>query len=316
MRKITVFSLIAIMLIAMTGGSAFAGGGKQDSGGAKKRTFAVVYPLIHPVFDACTKTAQETAAKAGVNLIIDWPTVVDVNQQIQVMENLIAQKVDGIAIGALEPTALTPVINQAVAQGIKVIAFDTDAPDSRRLGYVGTDHTQWGLDLGEEIGKYLKGKGNIIVQMGAVTALNLNQRLDGIKKVLGEKYPGIKILDVQTGEGDPNKTLAAIENMVESYPDFDALVCIDGQGLPSAAMAWRAKGLKKPVFGGDDTDDIIQAIRDGIVTVALAQHQALWGETVIKELIDACDGKPVPVLFDAGTTKVTRDNVDSLYPKK
>jgi ribose transport system substrate-binding protein len=307
---------MAIMLIAVTIAPVFAGGGKQDSGGAKQRVFAIVYPLIHPVFDACTKSAEAEAAKQGVKLIIDGPTVVDVNMQIQIMENLIAQKVDGIAIGALEPTALVPVINQAVAQGIKVIAFDTDAPDSKRLGYIGTDHSQWGLDLGEEIGKHLNGKGQIIIQMGAVTALNLNQRLNGVKKTLAEKYPDIQILDVQSGEGDPNKTLAVVENLVESYPDFDAFAGMDGATGPAVAIAWRAKGLKKPVFCGDDTDDIIQAVRDGIITVTLAQHQSLWGETIIKELQDACDGKPVPVLFDAGTTKVTKENVDRLYPKK
>jgi ribose transport system substrate-binding protein len=316
MKKRTIFSVIAILLIAMTGGSAFAGGQKAATGEAKQRTFAIVYPLIHPVFDACTKSAQEEAAKQGVKLIIDGPTVVDVNMQIQIMENLIAQRVDGIAIGALEPTALVPVINQAVDQGIKVIAFDTDAPDSRRLGYIGTDHTQWGLDLGEEIGQRLNGKGKIIIQMGAVTALNLNQRLNGVRKTLAEKYPDIQILDVQSGDGDPNKTLAVVENLVESYPDFDAFAGMDGATGPAVAVAWRAKGLTKPVFCGDDTDDIVQAVRDGIITCTLAQHQSLWGATIIKELIDACDGKPVPELFDAGTTKVTRANVDQLYPKK
>lgn len=73
MRKRTIFSLMAIMLIAVTVGPVFAGGQKAITGEAKQRTFAIVYPLIHPVFDTCTKSAQEEAAKQGGKTNNRWP---------------------------------------------------------------------------------------------------------------------------------------------------------------------------------------------------------------------------------------------------
>ncbi len=302
--------LLALIPLAM----GFAGGASES--GTKTRTFAVIYPVIHPVFEPCSRGAEETAAAVGVKVIINGPATADVSQQIQIMENLIAQKVDGIAIGPTESTALTPLINRALSQGIKVICFDTDAPQSNRLGYIGTDHDKFGLHMGEVLGEILKGKGKVLVSMGVPTQQNLKQRLAGVKQVVAQKYPDITFVDEQTGEGDPNKTLANIENMVNAHPDFDALIGIDAAAGPAAAIVWKAKGLKKPTIVGDDTEDIIQGIRDGYITYTIAQNQYIWGQKIIEELMDACDGKPVPAFFDAGTRAVSKANVDKDYPKK
>ncbi|MDR1575272.1 MAG: substrate-binding domain-containing protein [Treponema sp.] len=310
-RKAGIF-IVLLLLLPLAAG--FAGGQKQ--GGAQTRTFAVIYPVIHPVFEPCSRGAEEAAAKLGYKVIINGPVTADVNQQIQIMENLIAQKVDGIAIGPTESTALTPLINRAMAQGIQVICFDTDAPESRRLGYIGTDHDKFGLHMGEVLGTILNGKGKVLVSMGVPTQLNLQQRLNGVKQVVAEKYPGISFIDEQTGEGDPNKTLANIENMVNAHPDFDALIGIDAAAGPAAAIVWKAKGLKKPTIVGDDTEDIIQGVRDGYITYTIAQNQYVWGQKIIEELKDACEGKSVPAFFDAGTRAVSLENVDKDYPKK
>jgi ribose transport system substrate-binding protein len=134
--------------------------------------------------------------------------------------------------------------------------------------------------------------------------------------VVAQKYPGITFIDEQTGEGDPNKTLANIENMVNAHPNFSALIGIDAAAGPAAAIVWKAKGLKQPAIVGDDTEDIVQGVRDGYITYTIAQNQYVWGEKIITTLIDACEGRPVEDFFDAGTRAVSKDYVEQLYGKK
>lgn len=283
---------------------------------ADKRTFGIVYPIIHPFFEGTSRGAEDTAAKMGIELIIKGPDRADVAQQIEIVENMIAMKVDGIAIGPTDSAALTPLIDKATAQGIKVVTFDTDAPNSKRLGYIGTDNVNAGKHMGEVLGKVLNGEGKTLVSMGIPTQENLIQRLKGVKETLAEKYPKISIIDEQTGQGDPNRTLANIEDMTNAHPDFNALIGIDAAAGPAAVIAWKAKGLKQSVIVFDDTDDIIQGVRDGQITVTIAQSQYVWGQNIVTELNDACDGKEIPAFNDAGTREVNINNVNELYPKK
>jgi ribose transport system substrate-binding protein len=142
-------------------------------------------------------------------------------QQVEILENLIAMKVDGIAVVPTDSETVAPIVNKAIEAGIQVIAFESDIPKSNRAGFQGTDNFKAGQALGEEIGTQLNGQGKLIVATGLPTQLSLNQRLDGMKSVLESKYPGVEILDIQSGQGDPSITLNVIEGMIQAYPDFD-----------------------------------------------------------------------------------------------
>jgi ribose transport system substrate-binding protein len=305
-KKVRLLVVLFLLIpLAMT----FAGGSSAKSGAGKPRTFAVIYPVIHPVFEPVNEGAAEKAREMGVNVDFFGPDVADPAQQIQIVENLIAQRVDGIAIGPTDSTALTPLINRAIERGIKVLCFDTDAPQSNRAGYIGTINVNFGRHMGEVLGQTLNGKGNVLVSQGVATQQNLIERLQGVKEVCSQKYPGIVFIDEQSGAGDPNRTLANIENMVNAHPNFDALIGIDAAAGPAAAIVWKAKGLKQPVIVGDDTADIVQGVKDGYITYTIAQNQYIWGQKIVEELNDLCDGKTIPKEFDAGTRAVDGKNV-------
>jgi ribose transport system substrate-binding protein len=299
------FKLLSVLLLLFPLVMSFAGGGQAG----KKRSFAVIYPVIHPVFEPVNEGALAKAKEMGVSVDFFGPDIADPALQIQIVENLIAKKVDGIAIGPTDSAALTPLINRAIAQGIKVLCFDSDAPQSNRAGYIGTININFGKHMGEVLGQTLNGKGNVLVSQGVATQQNLIERLQGVKEVCSQKYPGIVFIDEQSGAGDPNRTLANIENMVNAHPNFDALIGIDAAAGPAAAIVWKAKGLKQPVIVGDDTSDIIQGVKDGFITYTIAQNQYIWGQKIVEELSDLCDGKTIPKEFDAGTRAVDGKNV-------
>lgn len=302
--------LLAIMMIATFAVS-------NVMAADKEYTFAITYPVIHSFFEGVTRGAEDTAAELGnIELIVKGPDTNDASKQLDIFESMVAMDVDGIAIGATDSAALTPVIDKAIESGIKVISFDTDAPESKRLGYVGTDNIAAGHHMGEILGRELDGKGEVIVSMGSSTQQNLIERLDGVKETLAESFPEIKIVDEKSGKADDNVTLANIENMVTANPDFDALIGIDAAAGPAAAIVWKAQGLKQKVITFDDTEDILQGVRDGQITVTIAQNQYVWGQKIVEELLAACKGEEIPAFFDAGTREVNINNVNELYPQE
>lgn len=303
MRRISLAVLVALMLAV-------------PCAQAAERTFAVVYPIINPFFEGTSQGAEAEARDLGVQVLIKGPDRFDVQQQIEIVENLIAMKVDGFGIGPTDSKALTPLLNRAMDNGIKVVTFDTDAPQSKRLGYIGTDNVRAGEHMGEALGKALNGKGKVLVSQGISSQLNLVQRLEGVQKVLKEKYPGVIIADIQSGQGDPNKTLSNIEDMVSAHPDFDALIGMDSYAGPAMVTAWKAKGLKQIAITFDDLPEVIKGVRDGQIYSAIVQRQYAWGVNVVNQLNLACDGKPIPTYSDTGTLEITRDNVDQYYPAK
>lgn len=304
--------ILAVLLTLMLLACAFTAIAEEEH-----YTFAIVYSVVHPFFDGCTQGAEDKAAELGnIELIVKAPDTGDASKQIEIVEGLLSMGIDGLAIGPTDTAALTPYINEAVEQGIKVVTFDSDAADSARLGYIGTDNVKAGRHMGEVLGRLLEGKGKVLVSMGVSTQENLIQRLDGVKEVIAESYPEIEIIDEKSSQGDTSIALANIENMVSANPDFDALIGIDAAAGPAAVVAWKGQGLTQPVITFDDTDDIIAGVRDGQITVTIAQNQYVWGTTIVEELLAACRGEEIPVNFDTGTREVSAENVAELYPEK
>lgn len=281
----------------------------------EKYRFAVVYPIVHPFFGETTRGAEEAAEELGVEAFAMGPDTPDISKQVSIIEGLIAQGINGIGIGVLDPTALTPYINEAMERGIPVVTFDTDAPKSDRLCFIGTDNKSAGKNAGREViriltQKYGTPKGKICISMGVPTQRNLLLRVEGFKEVISE-YPEVEIVAMQTGYGDPEKTTANIENMVTAHPGMDALFGVDAQAGPSAVPVWRALKLNIPIVTFDDLPDILQGVREGIITVTIVQRQYNWGYIIVDSLLKALKGKPLPVVMDTGTISVTKENVDT-----
>ncbi len=290
--------------------------GPATAAPAAERTFAVVYPIINPFFAATSVGADNEAKNWGVEVLIRGPDRFDVQQQIEIVENLIATRVDGFGIGPTDSRALTPLINRAIDQGIKVVTFDTDAPQSKRLGYIGTDNLRAGEHLGAVLARALGGKGKVLISQGISSQLNLVQRLEGVRKSLKENHPGIEIVAIRSGRGDHDQTLANIEAMLKDHPDFDALVGMDSYAGPAMVTVWKARGLTQFAITFDDLPEIIKGVRDGQIYAAIVQRQYDWGVNVVAKLNQACDGKAIPAFSDTGTLEITQDNVDRHYPVK
>ncbi len=313
-KVLAVLLVLAMVFMAVACGAEPSSSDTPDQE-TKERTFAVVFPIVHPFFEPIGVDAEEYGKELGIKVITKAPDKSDAQQQIEIMENLIAMKVDGIAIGPTDTSALVPTIDKAVDAGIQVICFESDAPDSQKASFIGTNNYNAGRHMGAVITEKLDGEGKILILTGLPTQLSLNERIRGIKEYLSEKAPNIEISDTQSSEGDPQKAVTAAENMIQANQEFKAMIGIDATAGPAMISIWKAKGWQNSeehmIITFDDMPDNIQGLRDGYITGIVSQRQNSWGKGVIDMMNDLCDGKEIEKYIDTGSIEVTQANIDT-----
>ncbi|GAA0133220.1 sugar-binding protein [Paenibacillus sp. YSY-4.3] len=266
-------------------------------------TFGIIYPVAHLFYEEITRLAEEAAAPHSIRLIVKAPESFSADQQIHMMETMIQQKVDAIAIAPIDAAALAPVINRAVEAGIPVICFESDSPGSRRLSFIGTDNVKAGEQMGQVIQQLHKNKGMLLIESG-VQSMKVNQeRLGGLLRYL-QDYTNIQVLEIRYHGGNSDKALSDLEQMIDDHPHFDSLVSIDLISSSTSVLVWKAKGLNRLALSFNMTPEMKEAIRNGQITSVISHHEQDWGHLLIEHLLRAAEGEHLPPFVDTGTQVV------------
>lgn len=313
--KFASLSLIVLLLFSFTGcGKKKETTPKGEAGKATKTyRFALVPKSVgSPYWSACEEGMKEACKELGVTGYFVGPETTDIEKQIKIVEDFISQKVDGIAISPNDPTAIAPVIDKALKMGIPVITFDSDAKESNRLCYIGTDNYKAGYEAGKVMIKVLGGKGKIAIMTGSLGALNLNQRIQGFRDAI-KKAPGIKEVTLQANNDDEELCFSQAENVLQAHPDLAGFFGVSGTGGPGSGRAVKAanKVGKVKIVCFDTVPMTIQFIKEGVIQATIAQKPKLMGYLAIKKLYEfAKSGKleKVPDI-DTGITVVTKENI-------
>ncbi len=278
---------------------------------AASKTFVMVPKGVHPYYEPCYEGFKAAAAKYGVSVDKVDPQKFELPLQVKVIEDLIAQKVDGIAISALDDAGLVPVIADAAKAGIKVITFDAPAPSSAALTYIGTDNKTAGYEAGKKMVELMKGAGKLVVLQGGLGATNLNLRTQGFKEAVAKFGPKVKILEVVDVAGDFSVATNKTESILQTYPDLNAIFAVSAEGAPAAASVLKQQGKAGKILlaGFDDLKDTLEGIKDGSVAFCLVQKTFKMGWLSVEALLDADKGKKLPKVTDTGVLFVTKGNV-------
>ncbi len=200
------------------------------------------------MIDSIEKLADEYKAKGLIKKIYVQNAGVDVNAQISQIEKLLMMNIDLLMIDPNSETALNPIIEEAQAMGIPVIAFDAPVNNPYALNVV-IDQVKWGENLAEWFCQQLGGKGDIILVSGiAGHPANVN-RLKGMHKVL-QKYPEINVLAEVNGNWDQASAQQVVSNLLSSYPKIDGVLTQDGMAL-GTVNAFLAANREVPVVTGE-----------------------------------------------------------------
>jgi len=200
------------------------------------------------MLDSIEKLAEYYKGKGLVKEVIIQNAGVDVNTQIAQIRNMINSGVDLLMIDPNSETALNPVIEEAKAAKIPVIAFDAPVDNAYALNVV-IDQVKWGENLAKWFCEELGGKGEIVIVSGiAGHPANVN-RMKGMTAVLAN-YPDIKVLTEVNGNWDQASAQQAMSNLLASYPKIDGVLTQDGMAL-GVVNAFVAAGKDVPVVTGE-----------------------------------------------------------------
>jgi ribose transport system substrate-binding protein len=285
--------------------------GCSQPGGPRTPRFAFIPKALHiPVFEYARIGAEREAKKLGVEILWRGPESTDEIRQKEILESFIAQRVDGIAISCLNGDLLTDAIDRAVAAGIPVVTWDSDAPNSRRQAFYGVNDVEGGRALGEGLARLLGGRGTVAI-ITALGADNLQKRLAGARAALAA-HPDITVVEQFDVKDDAVRVAEIIASATQRYPDLDGWLSVGGWPVFVRNALDPVDPAKTKVVAFDTIPPAPDLLRAGKVQLLVGQKYFGWGEESVKLLKQLADGQPpAQALNYSGIDVVTAENLDA-----
>ena len=272
----------------------------------------------NPPFQAAKKGAIDAAARLsdemeGVQIDILWqtPPQEDAQVQAQYVEQLVASGVDGIAISCTDANLLTGALKAAVDNGVVIVTFDSDAPESGRMAYYGVDDKEAGKEVMRHLAEQMGEQGKVAILTGNPAAVNLQARVDGVKEQAGE-YEGIGEPTVYSFMPETATEAAAKMQQVQSAnPDITGWALVGGWPLyTDNALDGIYENAK--VVSMDPLPLPLEYVKKGQVQVLVGQPYYGWGEKSVEMIIDKLEYNRTPEseLIFADFDIVTEENVE------
>jgi ribose transport system substrate-binding protein len=239
------------------------------------------------------KIAQAGTEKAGKDLGCEVefriPSKGTAEEQMTIVEDLIVSGVSGIAISPKDPQNQTDMLNRAAAK-VHLVTQDSDAPESDRVCYIGTNNYEAGLAAGALIKEALPQGGEIMLFVGTLDAQNAQDRKRGIEETL--QGSGITILDTRTDETDRIKAIANAQDALVSNAELDCLVGLwsyNGPALLNAVRDSNKVGQVKIVCFDED-EETLRGVQDGVIFGTVVQQPFEFGYQSVKLLYALAQG--------------------------
>jgi len=269
----------------------------------------------NPVF-LSARTGAEAAAKElsqqhGVPVEVVWmtPPTEDGQVQAQRVAQAVNEGANAILISCSDAGKVTGAINDAVARGVAVMTFDSDAPDSKRFAFYGVDDVKTGMSVMDELATQMGGKGSVAILAGNQNAPNLRKRVDGVKQAAA-KYPQIKIVDTFYHIETPQDAAAEVVRVQNAYSQIQGWAMIGGWPLFTKSLLTDLDPKKVKIVAVDALPAELEYVERGLAPVLLAQSTYEWGHTSVQKIYDKVQLKQdVPVMNQMELVRVTKANL-------
>lgn len=312
-------TLLVMLIIGLAIGTVFAAGTKEEAK-AQKEIVILVKNMGNGFFDAVFRGSEEAAAELdGIKTVYMGPSQPTAEGQIEIIESLIARRVDGIAISANDADALIPVAKKAMAAGIKVISFDSGINVGGRIVDLLPSNAELigrqQIQLAAELANYA---GDVAVLSASAQATNQNLWIDWMREEIKEaEYSKMKLVEVVYGDDLPDKSYREAVALMKKYPNLKAIICPTTVGLLATAQAVKDEGKTGIV---EVTGLGLPSEMKGYILDGTCRQMALWnpidlGYTstyILNALIDGSKKGDVGDVIPAGrmgTVKVENDGL-------
>ena len=313
--RVTCAALLSLAAVACGGG----GGGER---GTEALRIAVVpkgstHEHWKRVHIGARKAAAEFTA-AGVPVEVLWKAPIredDREQQVQVVEGFISQRVDGLVLAPLDSHALLRPVEEAAAAGIPTVIFDSALADpSKAASYVSTDNTRGGRLAGARMGELLEGRGSVLMLRYQEGSAATEERERGFLEELAARYPDVTVISSDQYAGATRDTAKrASENLLNRYAEkVNGIFTPNESSTAGMLLALQDIGKAGAItfVGFDYSASFIEPLRAGQLHGFVVQHPVNMGYLSVKTMVDHLQGREVPKTVDTGVMMVTLENLN------
>ena len=260
---------------------------KRLIGVVPKATSHLFFVSIH---EGVNKAAQEF----GVDVEWNGPQEeTDYARQIQIVDAMIAQRVNAIAISATDSKALVASVRRAIDSGIPVSVFDSGLEIDDYVTFVATDNYGAGQTAARKLALLVKGRGKVAHLMHKPGGQSTGDRERGFEEVIARDFPTVKIVAKQYGMADRARSRAAAENILTAHPDLDGFFASAEANSIGAIQALESRGLagKVKLVTFDTSEQHKAAFAKGTIDVMLVQDPVRIGYEAVKSLALKLNGQ-------------------------
>ena len=228
------------------------------------------------------KFEQET----GIKVLMVRPPHGTLEEQKRIIEDLVTQGYHGLMVSVVSPEEQTPWINK-MAEKLNIVTVDSDAPQSKRLLFIGPQHYDIGLAAGMSIVRLLPNGGKIAVFAGDLAAENVVQRLRGVNDAI--RRQNIQIVSLNEDHTDLAKARRQVEETLRDHPDVNLLLGLWSYngGIIRSVVKTAGQADKVKIVAVAEEEETLQGIEEGTIQCGVAQTPfdcAYLGATLLRDL--------------------------------
>ncbi|MFA6107130.1 MAG: sugar-binding protein [Candidatus Latescibacterota bacterium] len=321
-----------ILCFAVAAALTLVTGGCGGQGASAKPQVAYVTNGIASFWVIAAKGARAAARDFDAEVDVQMPAE-GVGDQKRIVQSLLARGIDGIAISPIDPDNQTDLLDEAAAR-VPLITHDSDAPNSRRLCFVGIDNYAAGRACGQLVKQALPQGGRVMLFVGRLEQLNARLRRQGLIDELLDRAPNptrqdpnagpiqgerYTVLDTRTDQFDFAKAKAQVEDAIAKYPDLDCVVGLFAYNPPKCLEAVKEAGKtgRIRIVGFDEDDDTLQGIKSGEVYGTVVQDPYRYGYESVRILAALARNDrtvlPAGGFLHIPARQITAANLDSFW---
>ena len=281
--------------------------------GRHSRTIAVVPKATSHLFWQSVHAGVRAAGEA-FRVEILWNGAAqetDYSRQIQIVDSMVARRVDGLAVAACDRTALNGALDRAAAARIPVTVFDSGVDSTNYMTFVATNNYEAGQMAARKLASLVGGRGPVAVILHVPGSYSTMERERGFDDAIASGFPAIRVVARQYGMSDRSKAMAAAENILTAHPELAGLFASTEPSASGAALAIKSRGLsgKLRFVAFDASDAMVEDLRGGTIDALVAQDPFRIGYEAVRTLVEKLDGRTPPKHIDLHARVITREDL-------
>lgn len=317
MRTTRRATLLAVTLVAPAMALAACGDSSPTTTGATPGPAKEIYiPVIskgyqHQFWQAVKQGSEKAAKDLNVKITFEGPdNESQVDKQLELIQTALTKNPSAICLAALDSKAAVPVLQQAKSRKIPVVGFDSGVDSDIPVATVATDNKVAAGAAADKLAEKIGKSGEVAVIVHDQTSQTGTSRRDGFLNAI-KKYPGIKVVDVQYGGGDPLKSDDLTRAIIKAHPNLKGIFAANEGSANGVLNALKGTGTENKIaFAGYDAGkQQKEAVRTGVEFGAISQDPVNIGYKCVETAVKAVKGESVPKTIDTGFKWYDKSNI-------